>query len=480
MNNRHDVRFWEKRKRGGRRRPWEVRWTVGDRPFSRSFLTAPLADKYRGDLVKAAADPAEVFSTVTGEPESWAREVVSFYSLARDAAGRRWKGSAAGNRRTVGQGLAVCVLATLDPRKANRARPDDKLLRRALQQWAFIPPRWDDTPPEDVAAALDWIAAASRPVSALEDAEILDQVLDAIGTRPDGQPYAPWTYRRYRGVLYSTLTLAKTRKLIGANPLDGRAPERRKVNHAVDPRAVPSLGQARALLAAVKDQGPRGAHLYAFFATMYYAGCRPAEVIGLRDTDLTLPAHGWGQLTLSGGCPDIGADGGRYTDDGKRHDPRGLKARAENELRIVPIPPDLVRILRDHTNTYPLAADGRLFSLDDGSPITGQVYRRVWKAARGAALTEREAASKLAARPYDLRHGNASLLLGLRIAPTEVARRLGHSVQMLYAVYAHWLQDQAEAANALIERALAAEDPQVTHITGHGPDTGQPPETRAA
>jgi hypothetical protein len=63
----------------------------------------------------------------------------------------------------------------------------------------------------------------------------------------------------------------------------------------------------------------------------------------------------------------------------------------------------------------------------------------------------------------------------------RVARRLGHSMQMLFTVYAHWLSDMPDHANALIEQALEEdENTQVTDIAGHGPDTGQTPENPAA
>jgi len=52
------------------------------------------------------------------------------------------------------------------------------------------------------------------------------------------------------------------------------------------------------------------------------------------------------------------------------------------------------------------------------------------------ALTADEAASPLAARPYDLRHGAASLWLSAGVPPTEVARRLGHGAGVLLKVYA--------------------------------------------
>ncbi len=46
--------------------------------------------------------------------------------------------------------------------------------------------------------------------------------------------------------------------------------------------------------------------------------------------------------------------------DGLReaHDRRGLKQRAEGEVRIVPIPPPLVSLLREHLKEFGTAKDG--------------------------------------------------------------------------------------------------------------------------
>lgn len=98
----------------------------------------------------------------------------------------------------------------------------------------------------------------------------------------------------------------------------------------------------------------------AFFATGYYAAARPAEGLGLREDDCTLPKEGWGVLMLGESRP---AAGKRWTDSGEVHDRRGLKHRGAKDVRPVPIPPVLVRILRAHLDKYGTGPDGRLFSL---------------------------------------------------------------------------------------------------------------------
>ena len=65
----------------------------------------------------------------------------------------------------------------------------------------------------------------------------------------------------------------------------------------VDRRVVVNPQQARELLTAVTYVGRlwRGRHLRAFFACMYFAALRPAEVKALRKGWLFLPGSGSGQ-----------------------------------------------------------------------------------------------------------------------------------------------------------------------------------------
>lgn len=74
------------------------------------------------------------------------------------------------------------------------------------------------------------------------------------------------------------------------------------------------------------------------------------------------------------------------------------------------------------------------------------------------ALTAAQAASPLAGRPYDLRHAGVSLWLRSGVDVTEVARRAGHSVDVLLRIYASVLDDTEKEANKRIEEALTEDD----------------------
>jgi integrase len=136
------------------------------------------------------------------------------------------------------------------------------------------------------------------------------------------------------------------------------------------------------------------------------------------------------------------------------HDARKLKHRARNTTRPVPIPPELVQLLREHLDEFGTSPDGRLFSGARGGLLSESVYGPVWQAARESALSLLQQRSPLAARPYDLRHSGVTLALNAGVPAPEVARRAGHSVDVLLRVYAGCIDCQDDLWNQRISHAL--------------------------
>jgi integrase len=162
-------------------------------------------------------------------------------------------------------------------------------------------------------------------------------------------------------------------------------------------------------------------------------------------------ADGWGRLVLARSLPVTTK---KWTDHGERHDPRGLKQRDADAVRMVPIPPWLVRILRAHINEFGTADDGRIFRNERGGIIGSTTFSRVWEEARQLAFTPAQVASPLAGRPYDLRHAALSTWLNAGISPAEVSRRARNSVEVLLRRYAGCLDNQEAAVNRRIEDAM--------------------------
>ncbi|MFI6295925.1 hypothetical protein ACIBEJ_30300 [Nonomuraea sp. NPDC050790] len=111
-------------------------------------------------------------------------------------------------------------------------------------------------------------------------------------------------------------------------------------------------------------------------------------------------------------------------------------------------------MLREHIAKYGTAKDGRIFSSGTGGSYSGSAHSYVWQEARKLALTSEQIASSLAARPYDLRHAAVSLWLNAGVPAVEVAKRAGHSVDVLLRVYAKCMDGQQEQVNGKINNAL--------------------------
>lgn len=367
----------------------------------------------------------------------------------------KWPRAAANTRRS-----AVEALATVTPVLVTSpvGGPDPQLLRRALIGWAFNPSRRHAEQSEEVVKALRWLERVSLSMSVFDDpnerAKVTRKALDACAKTIDGAPAAATTARRKRSVFYNALGYAVELGLLSANPVDRvqwTAPE---VAETIDRRVVASAAQVRELLTAVSYVGrTRGPHLVAFFALLYFAALRPSEAVALCEQDCDLPEEGWGKLILSASEPQAGK---AWTDDGKYRQARGLKWRAKNETRVVPIPPELVTLLRAHIDTYGMGSGGRLFRTSSGGPVGSSAYWLVWEQARKLGLPPARAESPLAARPYDLRHGGVSLWLNAGVPATEVARRAGHSVDVLLKIYASCIDGDEDTANQRIDDALAA------------------------
>ncbi|MGW9447110.1 tyrosine-type recombinase/integrase, partial [Bacillus mobilis] len=418
------------------------RWRTGAESHSRSYVTEALADSWLADL-RAAARRGELFDVETGLPQSKLRELrdVPWYLHAREYVRTRWPDMAGNTRVGTMESLSV---VTRDLVRDVHGRPDPAVLWEALRSWAFRMERgpqgsWEfPTPPARIQAALDWLEKASLPVSALEDPRHLGTAVRSCSRLLDGSAASADYFSRRRRSFSTCLSYAVQWQRLTENPLtkkgipsDWKPP---KTEEEVDPRAIGNPARVRQVLTAVSYVGRRqGPRFSAWFGCMYYAMMRPEEVANLRRSGCELPAEGWGKLTFSGSSPTVGK---QWTDSGEVHDDQGLKGRGRKASRTVPIPPELVFLLRDHVERFGTAPDGRLFRSERGNRIQGSTYWRVWDRTRGLAMSPEEKEGPLLKRPYDLRHAGVTYRLNAGVPATQVARWAGHSVEVLQRIYA--------------------------------------------
>lgn len=446
-----DVRFWEVRKSQTKNvASWEIRWVVAGRVRSRSRRTKALAESFLADL-RQAARQGESFDTENGLPDSMqpAETGLSWLVFAQQYIDMKWPRAAAKSRDSMTDALATITAALVtDPTDA----PDRQLLRTALRQYLLPPAARTLVRPADVDAAAEWLARSSLPLAELTKPRHLRTGLDALALTLTGTAAAPTTVRRKRAVFYNALQYAVELEELSANKLNHIGWRIPKIADLVDRRVVINPRQARELLTTVTYVGPldRGLHLASFFACLYYAGLRPAEAQGLRLEDCELPKTGWGALVLAQSRPESNR---RWTDSGGAHEERGLKHRATADVRRIPIPPELVLVLRKHLAEFGTAPDGRVFHTRRGGVI-GSNYADIWAQARHLALTPAQVVSPLARRPYDLRHAAVSLWLNSGVPATDVAERAVHGVDVLLRVYASCIDGSEASSNQRITDGL--------------------------
>lgn len=451
MSYSNDVVFYRLAKRK-RRRGHGVRWAVADKQFSKWFTTEALADNERS-MLKQAAKKGESFCTETGQPETVAREMqaVSVYDLACEYTDLKWTKAAAKTRQGTSEALAVLVPALV---RSTRGMPTPQVLRDALYQWAFHTERRKaGPPPGEFEAAIRWIRSSSLKVTELDApgrrSELIRAALDALALRMDGEPAAAKTVARKRAAFSGLLNYAVEKDIFPASPLDKVKWTAPKATDQVDPRRLPGQALTVRLLAAVEEHRPE---LAAFYGCAYYAMMRPGEIVALdREACEFLPPSGWGMLRFEDSSPRSGSG---WTDSGQTHDDRHLKHRAKKETRPVPIPPQLVALLRRHLDEFVDPGEEHLFRGKRGGPLSESTYGRVWQEVRRKVLSDKEVERELAGRVYDLRAAGITVGLNGGVPVPELARRAGHSPAVLMNVYAGCLDGDEALWNARLEAAF--------------------------
>ena len=105
------------------------------------------------------------------------------------------------------------------------------------------------------------------------------------------------------------------------------------------------------------------------------------------------PADGWGRLEFR----EVRSASGRdWTDDGEVHETRAPKGGPRNAVRRVPIPPQLVQLLREHLEQHGTGPEGQLFLTYRGTTYQPSTLWRVLSEARVKAFTPAQVRSALA------------------------------------------------------------------------------------
>lgn len=236
----------------------------------------------------------------------------------------------------------------------------------------------------------------------------------------------PSTVARALRLLAQILDHAMEGELIASNPARVVKPPKRPRPAAVRPLAPATVERLRAQLS------PNSSYVVSVLA---YAGLRPSECLALTWEDVRQETI----LVAKGLEPD-----------------GSVKATKTDRHRAVRLLDELRRDLAEWRMQSGRPADRALvFPRSDGKAWTKQDWttwsRQQWKPACTAVGLEP------VPRPYDLRHGFASLLAAEGRSPHYIAKQLGHSVAMSLATYQHLFDEYEDCeridANAEIRKA---------------------------
>lgn len=420
------------------KRRFRVKWRIDGRDFSKQFKTKAEAERLRSRLLVAVSDGL-VFNPATGRPREWERSTETWWTWSTTWLGLMWPQWSGNSRRS---GVESLVAVTPHLAKPRAPQPPEGL--RAWLLDVGYRPNLDEPEP---CLELDWLKRWSIPLELVE-APLLETAVTLATTRRDGKPMSPNVVRRRRNTIKAVFSAAVRRQVLGSNPFDRAELKRPQRRQQVDVATVPSIADLIELVDRVWALKTDGARYAAFFATIGLAGLRPSEASNLLVQELDLPEDGWGLARLRGATTSPGQ---RYTADGEAREEKGLKHRATDAIREVPIPPQLVGIMDRHLTRFE-PIDDRLFSNAENRPVTAHNYGKVWRRERDKLWPATHPCST--ATTYDLRHTAATIMLQAGVSPAEAARRLGHSVDVLMRVYAGVFADERERSNDQIDRLL--------------------------
>lgn len=233
----------------------------------------------------------------------------------------------------------------------------------------------------------------------------------------------PVAVRQAMDLLGSILEHAFISSRVSENPVrrvkKARRPRREEVR-ALSPAKVEAM---RASL------GARDATLLSVLA---YAGLRPGEALGLR----------WGDVRERTLLIQRAVSLGEEAD---------TKTRQHRTVRLLePLAADL----RSWRMASGRPSDDELvFPSKDGQPWTQAAYQS-WR--RRAFMRSANAAGLAHARPYDLRHSFASLLLHEGRSVIYVARQLGHDARLTLTRYGHVIDELEDTPRIEAEAAIGS------------------------
>ncbi len=200
-----------------------------------------------------------------------------------------------------------------------------------------------------------------------------------------------------------------------------------KVRRARDRIYVPSVDQARALLAPLELRDR------ALYGTAFLAGLRLGELQALK----------WQHVDLATGVIHVEAGWDRV-------DREEIEPKTEDGRRRVPVAGELRDLLLEHRMSS--TGTGYVFGRTPSDPFApSSVYKRAHKAWTGAGVDP--------IKPHDLRHTCASVMIAAGINAKALSTYMGHSsITITFDLYGHLLPGYMDEAAGMLDAYLARSD----------------------
>jgi integrase len=189
----------------------------------------------------------------------------------------------------------------------------------------------------------------------------------------------------------------------------------------------------------------------ALVSVLGYEGLRPNEALALEERHLLSATLTVAQRAIDGRI-ELGLKNSG-----------GLERHSRSPALYQAVREDLDRQLEHRGPADGRAGHQLVFPGAHGQPWTVYEYRR-WREKVLAPAAER--AGVPLTRPYDLRHGCASMLLYARRPLTEIGRHMGHTISTLDRYYAHLIENLKDADPIPVQDQIAAARSAHDHPTG--------------
>jgi integrase len=266
---------------------------------------------------------------------------------------------------------------------------------------------------------------------------------------------APRTIRHVHALLHTALEQAVRWGLAPRNPADA-------VNVPAVPRrelTPPTASQLVQLLDTAWAKGDRWAPLWTVYV---YSGCRKAELLGLKWTDVDFE-HG----AISIRRTLIASPGGQ---------PQFGEPKTNRSRRTITLPVDAMSALRvqqerQTEDRQAMGTDyldfGLVFASHLGTPLMPRNVTRAFKSALAKAGLSAQV------RIHDLRHAAATLMLAAGVRPKVASERLGHSnIGITLDTYSHMVQGLDQDAAQRIQQVIrpSGSTPRATDPPADPPD----------